>query len=240
MDGVEIDPRAYWGDPTAFIDAPTAAARAQLAAAAHRRRRLLRPRRHRGRDAGHRAGPRLHGARGAEPVGADRVRARRAHQVGEEKGKHIRLKAYSAHYNISFEMPRREQNAHRNIKKLALLLAHLLPIPLAIVATNRRSTGLGVRPRGNRLEITVRLHSRSRADDRHRQPRRGHRARGDRLALVRARRAGQAPHPAHRGRGAGQAHHAEGMAHQGFPVPGPEPLHHRPRRPRVADEVRRR
>ena len=22
MDGVEIDPRAYWGDPTAFIDAP--------------------------------------------------------------------------------------------------------------------------------------------------------------------------------------------------------------------------
>jgi hypothetical protein len=67
----------------------------------------------------------------------------------------VRLKAYSAHYNVSFELPRREQNAHRNIRKLALLLAHLLPIPLALVGTNRRSTGLGVRPRGNRLEVTA-------------------------------------------------------------------------------------
>jgi len=72
-----------------------------------------------------------------------------------KSGKHIRLKAYSAHYNVSFELRRREQNAHRNIQKLALLLAHLLPIPLALVGTNRRSTGLGVRPRGNRLEVTA-------------------------------------------------------------------------------------
>jgi hypothetical protein len=72
-----------------------------------------------------------------------------------KSGKHIRLKAYSAHYNVSFELTRREQNRHRNIQKLALLLAHLLPIPLALVGTNRRSTGLGVRPRGNRIEITA-------------------------------------------------------------------------------------
>jgi hypothetical protein len=68
---------------------------------------------------------------------------------------HVRLRAYSSHYNISFEIPRREQNARRNEKKLALLLAYLLPIPVAVVGCNRRSTGVGVRPRGSRIEITV-------------------------------------------------------------------------------------
>jgi hypothetical protein len=70
-------------------------------------------------------------------------------------GHNVRLKAYSAHYNISFELPRSEQNAHRNIQKLALLLAYILPFPVALVGGNRRSTGVGVRPRGNRIEVTV-------------------------------------------------------------------------------------
>ncbi|HEY5611952.1 MAG TPA: hypothetical protein VIL97_12155, partial [Thermoanaerobaculia bacterium] len=67
----------------------------------------------------------------------------------------VRLKAYSTHYNISFELPKREQNANRNIKKLALLLAYILPIPVMLLGANRRSTGIGVRPRSNRIEVTA-------------------------------------------------------------------------------------
>jgi len=155
MDGEEIDPRAYWGDPTAFIDAPMLR---------RERSSLQMP-----------TGGAVYFDRGVIEVVTPVIElapgctARVVRNLWEQiafvrdeltkwekkKGKHIRLKAYSAHYNISFELTRREQNAHRNIQKLALILAHLLPIPLAIVATNRRSTGLGVRPRGNRLEITA-------------------------------------------------------------------------------------
>ena len=154
MDGVEIDPREYWGDPTAFIDAPMLR---------RERSSLQMP-----------TGGAVYFDRGVIEVVTPVIElapgctARVVRNLWEQiafvrdeltkweakAGKHIRLKAYSAHYNISFELKRREQDEHRNIKKLALLLAHLLPIPLAIVATNRRSTGLGVRPRGNRIEIT--------------------------------------------------------------------------------------
>jgi hypothetical protein len=68
---------------------------------------------------------------------------------------HIRLRAYSTHYNVSFEIPRWQQNRYRNIKRLALLLAYILPVPLMILGANRRSTGIGVRPRGNRIEVTA-------------------------------------------------------------------------------------
>jgi hypothetical protein len=72
----------------------------------------------------------------------------------QRTGHYVRLKAYSAHYNISFELKRHEQSAHRNIQKLALFLTHILPIPVAVVGTNRRSTGVGVRPREERIEVT--------------------------------------------------------------------------------------
>lgn len=74
---------------------------------------------------------------------------------GKANGHTVRLKAYSTHYNISFEIPKSQQNRNRNIQKLALLLAYILPVPVMLVASNRRSTGVGVRPRGNRIEITV-------------------------------------------------------------------------------------
>jgi hypothetical protein len=73
---------------------------------------------------------------------------------GKENDHVVRLKAYSSHYNVSYEIPRRRQNKRRNIQKLALLLAYILPVPMMVVAANRRSTGVGVRPRGNRIEIT--------------------------------------------------------------------------------------
>ena len=74
---------------------------------------------------------------------------------GEENGHTIRLKAYSSHYNISYEIPKSRQNRRRNVKALALFLAYLLPVPVMIAGGNKRSTGVGVRPRGNRIEITV-------------------------------------------------------------------------------------
>ena len=155
MDGVEIDPREYWGDPTAFIDAPMLR---------RERSSLQMP-----------TGGAVYFDRGVIEVVTPVIElapgctARVVRNLWEQiafvrdeltkwekkSGKHIRLKAYSAHYNVSFELKRREQNGHRNIQKLALLLAHLLPIPLALVGTNRRSTGLGVRPRGNRIEVTA-------------------------------------------------------------------------------------
>lgn len=73
----------------------------------------------------------------------------------QKRGHHVRLKAFSTHYNISFELRRHEQNRYRNIKRLALLLAYILPIPVMLVGANRRSTGVGVRPRGNRIEVTA-------------------------------------------------------------------------------------
>ena len=74
---------------------------------------------------------------------------------GRRTGHTVRLKAYSSHYNISYEIPKSHQNARRNEKLLALLLAYILPVPVMLVGGNRRSTGVGVRPRGSRLEITV-------------------------------------------------------------------------------------
>ncbi|HYI08346.1 MAG TPA: hypothetical protein VEK57_04690 [Thermoanaerobaculia bacterium] len=74
---------------------------------------------------------------------------------GKKTGHTVRLKAYSSHFNISYEIPKSEQNTHRNEKALALLLAYILPVPVMLVASNRRSTGVGVRPRGARIEITV-------------------------------------------------------------------------------------
>jgi hypothetical protein len=65
------------------------------------------------------------------------------------------LAGFSAHYNVSFELPAEEQGRDRTVEKLALLLIHILPVPVMLLATNRRSTGVGVRPRGDRIEITV-------------------------------------------------------------------------------------
>jgi hypothetical protein len=70
-------------------------------------------------------------------------------------GHDVKLVGFSAHYNVSFEIPREAQGTRRTVQKLALLLAHVLPFPVMLFATNRRSTGVGVRPRGDRIEVTV-------------------------------------------------------------------------------------
>ncbi len=64
-----------------------------------------------------------------------------------------RLQGFSTHYNFSFPNARRSRL--RNATKLAYLLAHILPVPVMILATNRQSSAVGVRPRGNRIEVTA-------------------------------------------------------------------------------------
>jgi hypothetical protein len=68
---------------------------------------------------------------------------------------HTRLVGFSTHYNVSFELPRHRRGRNRTVHKLALLLSYILPVPVMLLATNRRSTGVGVRPRGERIEVTL-------------------------------------------------------------------------------------
>jgi hypothetical protein len=67
----------------------------------------------------------------------------------------VRLVGFSTHYNVSFDLLAGERRADRTVEKLALLLTYLLPAPVMLLAANRESTGIGVRPRGNRIEITA-------------------------------------------------------------------------------------
>src|SRR5512140_50703 len=151
LDGVEIIPDAFWKHPSAFINTPLL----------HRT----------GESSQVPTGGAVYFDRGvievvtpvieiAEGCTARVVRNLWEHigflrdqltQWEQRAGHHVRLKAYSTHYNISYEIPKEEQNPHRNEKKLALLLAYILTVPVAIVGTNRRSTGIGVRPRGARI-----------------------------------------------------------------------------------------
>src|SRR5215813_10776688 len=66
---------------------------------------------------------------------------------------HCTLQGFSAHYNFSF--PTQRTSKVRNSTTLAYLLAHVLPVPVILLATNRQSSAVGVRPRGNRIEVTV-------------------------------------------------------------------------------------
>ena len=72
-----------------------------------------------------------------------------------ETGRTVRLAGFSAHYNVSFDIPESERAKGRTVEKLALLLTHILATPVMMLAANRRSTGVGVRPRGNRIEVTA-------------------------------------------------------------------------------------
>src|SRR5688500_13091905 len=155
LDGVEIDPRAYWGRPDAFIDRPLlsrekSSYQIPTGGAVYFDRGVIEV-----------VTPVIElapgcSARVVRNLWEQITFVRDALTRWEKRTGHdVRLKAYSTHYNVSSELPRPEQRPDRNVDALALLLAYILPIPMAPVATNRRSTGLGVRPRGNRIEITA-------------------------------------------------------------------------------------
>ncbi len=155
LDGVEIDPKPFWKHPSSFIDRPLLP---------REKSSLQLP-----------TGGAVYFDRGVIEVVTPVIElapdstARMVRNLWEqidfvrdqltkwqkENGYTVRLKAYSSHYNISYETPRRHQTKARNEKALALLLTYILPVPVMIVASNRRSTGVGVRPRGGRIEVTV-------------------------------------------------------------------------------------
>ena len=155
LDGKEINPEPYWKHPSAFIDRPLLK---------REKTSLQLP-----------TGGAVYFDRGVievvtpvielAPSSTARMVRNLWEQIGfirdqltnwgNANGHTVRLKAYSTHYNISYEIPKSRQNAKRNVKTLALLLAYILPPPVMLIGGNRRSTGVGVRPRGNRIEITV-------------------------------------------------------------------------------------
>lgn len=73
----------------------------------------------------------------------------------ERETRTVHLSGFSTHYNVSFEIPPHERGLARDVGKLALLLTHIIPVPMMLLAANKRSTGIGVRPRGDRVEITA-------------------------------------------------------------------------------------
>jgi hypothetical protein len=73
----------------------------------------------------------------------------------QREGKEVHLAGFSTHYNVSFDVPKGDQSGSRNVHKLAYLLTHVLAFPVMLLAGNRRSTGVGVRPRGDRIEVTA-------------------------------------------------------------------------------------
>ena len=72
---------------------------------------------------------------------------------GKLHGRKCRLQGFSTHYNFSFPDARKSKS--RNATKLAFLLAHILPLPVLLLAANRQSSAVGVRPRKTRLEVTA-------------------------------------------------------------------------------------
>ncbi len=82
----------------------------------------------------------------------------------QRTGRRARLVGFSTHYNVSIDahshtaselsLPSRSAEARR-LDALARLLTYVLPAPVMLLATNRESTGVGVRPRGDRIEITA-------------------------------------------------------------------------------------
>ena len=155
LDEVEINPEPYWKHPSAFIDVPTlkrekTSVQLPTGGAVYFDRGVIEV-----------VTPVIELA----PACTARMVRNLWEQIGfvrdqltnwgKKTGHTVRLKAYSSHFNISYEIPKSQQNAKRNEKMLALLLAYVLPVPMMVVAANRRSTGVGVRPRGERIEITV-------------------------------------------------------------------------------------
>ena len=70
----------------------------------------------------------------------------------QRSGRRARLVGFSTHYNVSIAASQAEE---RRLDRLARLLTYVLPAPVMLLATNRESTGVGVRPRGDRIEITA-------------------------------------------------------------------------------------
>lgn len=70
-------------------------------------------------------------------------------------GRRARLQGFSTHYNVSVADGDAATGPSRRVRDMSWLLAHVVPAPVMILGTNRRSTGVGVRPRPRRIEVTA-------------------------------------------------------------------------------------
>ncbi len=68
------------------------------------------------------------------------------------RGQTLSLRGFSAHYNFSLFA---SGAAGSRLNWLARLLCYVLPVPVMLLAANRQSTAIGVRPRPGRLEVTA-------------------------------------------------------------------------------------
>jgi len=68
-------------------------------------------------------------------------------------GHSARLMGFSTHYNVSIDPSSRA--GAPSIDALGRLLTYILAPPVMVLALNRQSTGVGVRPRGDRIEVTA-------------------------------------------------------------------------------------
>src|SRR3954469_7397804 len=91
---------------------------------------------------------------------ATRLLWEQIHFVGEELRRwarrnkcRARLQGFSTHYNFSFQSD--PPSPVRDAQRLGHLLAHILPAPMMLLGANRKSTAVGVRPRGKRIEVTA-------------------------------------------------------------------------------------
>ncbi len=69
------------------------------------------------------------------------------------RGQSLCLRGFSAHYN--FSLPGSGMTDSQRLRRLARILCYVLPVPVMLLAANRRSTAVGVRPRAGRIEITA-------------------------------------------------------------------------------------
>jgi hypothetical protein len=69
------------------------------------------------------------------------------------KGVQVRLAGFSTHYNVS--VPNGMDLSPSAMHQIALLLTYVLHPPVMLLAANRLSTGIGVRPREDRFEVTA-------------------------------------------------------------------------------------
>ena len=72
----------------------------------------------------------------------------------QRSGHRARLVGFSTHYNVSIDSDSYRASPSK-LDALARLLTYVLPAPMMLLATNRASTGIGVRPRGDRIEVTA-------------------------------------------------------------------------------------
>lgn len=68
-------------------------------------------------------------------------------------GVEVRLEGFSTHYNVS--VPVGEDLAPSTMLRMARFLTYVLHTPVMLLAANRLSTGIGVRPREERFEVTA-------------------------------------------------------------------------------------